>query len=69
MWGMPMTNTPVYVYEDLDHCDMEIFTSLKKAKNYANKILGRTVVWDTESPGVWVDCENEYHRISEKVVR
>ena len=43
----------VYVYEDLDHSDVQVFSTFKKAEEYRNKSWGDTPEWET--------CEDSWH--------
>lgn len=65
----------VFVYEDSDYCDIEVFSTLEKAKKYAEKERQPCVfedgieLWDYDGHGSWEYVENDYVHIYEKRIK
>lgn len=62
----------VYIYEDSDHGELEVFKTLKAARKYAEE---NTDIWRWNEDGEPVvgdegdECVHEYIRIHEKEIR
>lgn len=60
------TEKIIYIYHDMDHGDLEVFDSLKKAKSYGEECWGNIGDEDFDK---WKECSNtswsrgEYQRI------
>ena len=62
----------VFVYEDADHSEVEIFDSFEKALNHFMNCWGHEPKWeldDENHPTVWHDLACDYVTISKKEIK
>lgn len=62
----------VYVYEDLDHSDVQVFSTWKKAEDYRNKAWGDTPEWEeceTDYGTSWHDYVSDYVTIHKREIQ
>lgn len=70
MAGIKKKPRNVYVYEDSDHGDIEIFSTLEKALAYVKKCWpNHEPEWKEQCEGCMRDLENEYVAIYTKEVK
>ncbi len=58
----------VYVYHDADHGNIEVFSTLVKAKAWAKLQWGHKPRWE-RSANTWHDLESDYVTISLREIR